>query len=65
MVLPRSRDGWEEKEGMSVKIAMKTAHKKTLANTLRAIADIIEESTNKTVTLELDLNFDVEEKASK
>ncbi|MCJ7482280.1 MAG: hypothetical protein MUO31_04880 [Thermodesulfovibrionales bacterium] len=50
---------------MSVKIAMKTAHKTSLANTLRVIAEVIEESTNKTVTLELELHFDVEEKASK
>ena len=47
---------------MSVHVSLKTPRKKALAEVLRAIARLIEESSNPTVTLELSLRFDPRKK---
>jgi hypothetical protein len=49
---------------MSINMDLKTPQKKSLANTLRSIAQIIEDSINETVTIELEVTFNAKEKAS-
>jgi hypothetical protein len=41
---------------------MKTANKIQIADLLRSVADLIEVSTNKTITINLELKFNVDKK---
>jgi len=47
---------------MSIKINLSTPHKENLAKILKEISDLIEVSTNKTVGLDMSLNFHVDKK---
>ena len=47
---------------MSIKLDLVTPQKEEAANLIKAVADIISNSTNKTVTVEMSVTFNQEKK---